>query len=248
MNSLSEKKKAGSFSKTEDLAQFYAALDQLESRIGGKHRLSHCDGRMDWPRHGVYFFFENGELRNDSGNDPRVVRVGTHALTSSSRTTLWNRLSQHRGPVKTGGGNHRGSIFRLLVGETIMERNSEYRIDTWGKGSSAPSPEAIVAEKPLERQVSLVIGEMPFLWLGVDDPPGPQSQRGYIERNAIALLSSYGKNAIDPPSENWLGNHSPREKVKLSGLWNQRHVEDDYDPGFLSVFEDFISQQIEKGS
>ena len=29
--------------------------------------------------------------------------------------------------------------------------------------------------------------------------------RGYIERNAIALLSNYGKPAIDPPSPGWLG-------------------------------------------
>ena len=32
---------------------------------------------------------------------------------------------------------------------------------------------------------------MPFLWLEVPDPPGPDSLRGYIERNAIVLLSNY---------------------------------------------------------
>jgi hypothetical protein len=39
------------------------------------------------------------------------------------------------------------------------------------------------------------------LWLSVDDEPGPQSLRGCIERNAIALLSNYGKLPIDPPSD-----------------------------------------------
>jgi len=247
MDSLSVKKKAGSFLETEYLSRFYSALEQLESSIGRKRRLSHCDGRMYWPKHGVYFFFENSEFRSDSGNGPRVVRVGTHALTSSSKTTLWNRLSQHRGSVKTGRGNHRGSIFRLLIGEALMGRYPEWTVNTWGKGSSAPSPEAIVAEKELEWQVSRVIGEMPFLWLEVDDSPGRQSRRGYIERNTIALLSSYSENAVDQPSENWLGNHSPREKVKLSGLWNQRHVEEDCDSGFLAEFESLVARQVAKG-
>ena len=232
--------------RTNHLARFYSALERLESGVGGKRRLSHCDGRMDWPKRGVYFFFENGELRNSSGDGPRVVRVGTHAVTLGSKTSLWNRLSTHRGFAKTGGGNHRGSIFRKLIGYALMIRHPECAIETWGEGDSAPA-DIRAAEFELEQGTSVVIGKMPLLWLGVDDPPGPQSQRGYIERNAIALLSSYGKNAIDPPSENWLGNHSPREKVKLSGLWNQRHVEEDYDPGFLSVFEDFISRQIKKG-
>ena len=232
--------------RTNHLARFYSALERLESDVGGKRRLSHCDGRMDWPKRGVYFFFENGELRNSSGDGPRVVRVGTHAVTLGSKTSLWNRLSTHRGSARTGGGNHRGSIFRKLVGYALMIRHPECTIETWGEGDSAPA-DIRAAEFELEQGASAVIGKMPLLWLGVDDPPDPQSQRGYIERNAIALLSSYGKNAIDPPSENWLGNHSPREKVKLSGLWNQRHVEEDYDPGFLSVFEDFISRQIKKG-
>ena len=63
---------------------------------------------------------EDGECRSDSGDGLRVVRVGTHALTSSSRTTLWKRLSQHKGQKASGGGNHRGSIFRLLVGSTVL--------------------------------------------------------------------------------------------------------------------------------
>jgi hypothetical protein len=63
---------------------------------------------MVWPKRGVYFFFETGESRSDSGSGPRVVRVGTHALREGSRAKLWTRLSQHQGTITTGGGNHRG--------------------------------------------------------------------------------------------------------------------------------------------
>jgi hypothetical protein len=98
-----------------DLRRLYAALDALEGCIDGKHTLAECHGRMVWPPLGVYFFFEASELRSETGTGPRVVRVGTHGLKAGSGTSLWRRLSQHRGITSTGGGNHRGSIFRLCL-------------------------------------------------------------------------------------------------------------------------------------
>ena len=74
--------------RLRDLRRLYRLLDELERRLGGKRTLAECHGRIDWPRRGVYFFFEAGEIRTDSGTGPRVVRVGTHALTAKSRTTL----------------------------------------------------------------------------------------------------------------------------------------------------------------
>src|SRR5690242_15727990 len=98
-------------------------------------QLGHCHGRLAWPNRGVYFFFESGEERTHSGSGPRIVRVGTHALTPASRTTLWRRLSQHRGASNTEGGNHRGSIFRLLVGAAIKQRRQTSEPSSWGVGS-----------------------------------------------------------------------------------------------------------------
>jgi hypothetical protein len=81
------------------------------------------------------------------------------------------------------------------------------------------------------------VRRMPFLCLPVGDVAGPQSDRGVIERNAIALLSNYGKAVIDPPSPDWLGRHCDRERVRISGLWNNNHVDEAYDPGFLDLME-----------
>ena len=103
------------------LDRFYDLLTRLEKVNGGKRQVARGHGQMDWPKRGVYFFFEDGELRAD-GTTPRVVRVGTHGLRKSS-ATLWSRLSQHRGTVggsMPGGGNHRGSIFRLHVGTALL--------------------------------------------------------------------------------------------------------------------------------
>jgi hypothetical protein len=107
-----------------DLGRLYAVLASLEGRLGGKRTLAECDGRMGWPVRGVYFFFEPGEARSDTGIGPRVVRVGTQALQAGSSTSLWRRLSQHRGITATCGGNHRGSIFRFLVGNAIKSRDA----------------------------------------------------------------------------------------------------------------------------
>ena len=83
-------------------------LASLKERIGGARRLSDCSGRMRWPKRGVYFFMETGEVRSDTGDGSRIVRVGTHALKTGSKTKLWTRLKQHKGVTSTGGGNQPG--------------------------------------------------------------------------------------------------------------------------------------------
>ena len=222
------------------LDRFYSILSALEKSLGGARKLSDCSGRMNWPRRGIYFFFEPGERRSNTGDGSRIVRVGTHAIKSGSGTKLWTRLSQHRGQVLLGGGNHRSSIFRLIVGAALIERDG-HDYPSWGKGRSA-SREVREGEQPLERAVSALIGDMSFLWLSIEDEPGPDSQRGYIERNAIALLSNFGRPPLDPPSLNWLGHFCNRERVRTSGLWNSNHVDDDYDTTSLDTLERLIDQ------
>lgn len=226
--------------RVSHIAEFYQHLDRLEHLCGGARRLVECHGRMGWPHRGVYFFREPGEDRSDSGRGPRVVRIGTHALKSGSQTSIWNRLSQHRGTVSSGGGNHRGSIFRLIVGAALMHRDGQ-SCATWGQGSNAPR---LVREKEqaIEQQVSKQIGDMPFVWLAIDDEAGSDSLRGHIERNSIALLSDTNKKAIDSATDGWLGNSCDRQKVRESGLWNQNHVNERYDPAFLDVFEELIGK------
>jgi len=97
-------------------------------------------------------------------------------------------------------------------------------------------------ELALERDVSQFIGSMPFLWLAIHDDAGPDSLRGYIERNSIALLSNYEKPALDAPSEQWLGRHCDRELVRQSGIWNQKHVDESYEPAFLDRFEQLVTE------
>ncbi len=220
------------------LTRFYEILNQLGQGIG-KHQLKDCHGKMAWPGRGVYFFFEKGEFRPD-GYTPRVVRVGTHAVSSGSKTTLWRRLRTHRGH-RSGTGNHRGSVFRLLIGEALLARDDALtpKLESWGQGKSA-SRGIRQKEAHIERAVSAYIGSMPFLWIDADDGPGVNSIRKVIESNAIALLSGCDKavESSDPPSPTWLGRYSARELVRRSGLWNRQHSEGDYDPTFLELLAD----------
>ena len=202
-----------------DTVRFYDLLDRLAERVGGPRLLKSCRAGMCWPQRGVYFFYEDGEPRSGTGAGLRVVRIGTHGLKKGARGTLWGRLRQHR------SGNHRGSVFRLLVGVALAKRCNILLPESWD-----------VAEEC----ISKYIGRMPFLRLNVNDDPGPDSSRGFIERNAIALLSGYRCPAADPPSAEWLGHYSDRERVRLSGLWNNNHVNGTYDPSFLDEMESWV--------
>lgn len=225
--------------RRQHLITFYKLLDKLESHIGGARKLGDCSGRMDWPRRGVYFFREPGENRSHTGTGPRIARVGTHALTATSRTSLWTRLYGHRGSAKTGGGNHRGSVFREFVGEALIARD-QLDVPTWG--SKPANQQKRQAEHALECTVSQIIGEMSFLWLPIEDAPSREGLRGAIEKNAIALLSNYQKENLDPPSAGWLGHHSKSEKVTKSGLWNRDYVDEErYNTQFLITLEHLIS-------
>lgn len=171
-----------------------------------------------------------------------MVHVGTHAVSSGSRRTLTDRLGQHRGQrggANPGGGNHRGSVFRLHVGTAIIDRaQSRDALPLWGERvprGFRPGDE----EHTHERAVSECIRVLPFLWIEAAGDAGPESVRSQIERRSIALLSNQ-RRPFDPPSARWLGNHSAKPQIRESGLWNVDHVDLLYD-GRLFEFVDDVA-------
>jgi hypothetical protein len=230
--------------RERDIERLYGLLEELEETVGGKQKLKECTGYMDWPDRGVYIFFAPDEYR-ESGDQLRVTRIGTHAVSEGSSTSLWNRLRTHRGAMRgtyEGGGNHRGSVFRKRVGEAFVERDSLHNeYPHWGEGSTAKR-ERRLGELEMEQRVSNYLRDLPFLWLNVDDEPSADSQRAYIERNMIALLSNYQRDAVDSRSGDWLGEHSRSEKIRESGLWNVNHVDEEYDRRVLDRLESAVPE------
>jgi len=211
--------------------------------VGGKRNLGDPKPNLNLPKRGVYFFFSIDETKATT-KQMRVTRIGTHAISEGSKTSLWNRLSTHRGTLtgsRPGGGNHRASVFRKIIGESMIARNNlteDY--SNWGVRKSA-SREIKDEEYKLEKWVSEYIRKLPFLWVEIDDDPNGFINRKVIERNSIALLSNFNKTAIDPRSSEWLGKYSPKVKIKSSGLWNSDHVDKEYNPRFLGLLEKYIN-------
>ena len=83
--------------------------------------------------------------------------------------------------------------------------------------------------------------DQPFLWVNLDDEPSADSDRAYLEQNAIAVLSNYQKQSIDPRDNNWLGQYSQSREIRESGLWNVNHVDEQYDSRFLDLLENAIA-------
>ena len=140
-----------------------------------------------------------------------------------------------------GGGNHRGSIFRLHVGTALLASGDwpKEAKGNWGTGSTAKG-RVREDEFAVEVAVSRHIGSMPFLWLAVDDETGTSSDQRVIEAGAIALLSNTDRSAIDSSSASRLGQFARREAVRTSGLWNVEHVQSSPTSEFLNTLRRHI--------
>ena len=130
--------------------------------------------------------------------------------------------------------------MRFRVGAALINRDNwpDDVAGLWAVRTSAPC-DVRDREYPLELGVSKHIRAMPLLWLAVEDDAGPNSLRGTIEQNAIALLSNYNHqhSLIDPPSADWLGFSAKNPTIGRSGLWNIEHADARHDPAFLDALE-----------
>ncbi|MCA0401557.1 MAG: hypothetical protein LCH38_12160 [Proteobacteria bacterium] len=179
------------------------------------------------PKRGVYLFLDPDEP-NLRRRGPRVVRIGTHAVSAGSQASLRGRLRNHLGP-SNAIGNHRGSIFRLHVGRAMLEAGAGHAsLPSWGDGQDAKT-DIKALEQAHELEVSNYLQRLELVLFDVDDPPSKDSLRARIEAQLIALFSD-GLKVLDRPSSAWLGRHSPVISIRQSGLWNVRGVGARYDP------------------
>ena len=134
----------------------------------------------------------------------------------------------------------------MCIRDRAWQRQQGAQVPSWGQQSARSVAATSLGlslqtvaedEARVETEASRIVRAMPLLWLRIEDVPGPENLRGRIERNSIALLSNRGRPPIDPPSAAWLGHQSGRPRVRESGLWNNNHVDEDYDPAFLDTLE-----------
>lgn len=160
------------------------------------------------PQNGIYVLFEKGELAH--GAD-RIVRIGTH----TGKNQLPSRLEQHF--IKE---NKDRSIFRKNIGRAILHRErdsflAQWEIDLTERKAKEKYAGLVDPRKlqEVERRVTEYIQRnFRFVVFRVDD----NAKRLHWESRIISTVSLCEECR---PSEKWLGLHSPKAKIRESGLW-----------------------------
>ncbi|GMO14827.1 MAG: hypothetical protein Pg6A_00700 [Termitinemataceae bacterium] len=162
------------------------------------------------PEQGIYALFETGETAH-SGD--RITRIGTH----TGKGNLCARLKEHFITE-----NKDRSIFRKNIGRALLCKAGDdflnyWEIDLTSKTTKDEWVEKIDMEKQqqVEKDVTNYIQKnVSFVVIKIDD----KDKRLELESRLISTVSLCGE---CKQSAHWLGNHSPKEKIRKSGLWNE---------------------------
>jgi hypothetical protein len=163
---------------------------------------------IDLPDNGIYVLFEEGEHAH--GNR-RIVRVGSHTGTNQLRS----RLIQHFvSEVKDR------SIFRKNVGRCLLNRDNDPFLASWELDLTSRDARVAYAgkidfakQKEIECQVSEYIrSHFTFVVFEIPD----KDKRIELESKITSTISLCTDCV---PSKKWLGCHSPKAKIRESGLW-----------------------------
>ena len=160
------------------------------------------------PPNGIYVLFEKGEKAH---NNDRIVRVGTHTGDDQLRYRLWQHFINE---------NKDRSIFRKNIGRALLNKENntflkQWEIDLTTRKAKNLHKSKIDFEqqkeiegrvtKYLQNNFSFVVFEVP-----------KKENRLKIESKIISTISLCHD---CQPSKNWLGLHSPKEKIRKGGLW-----------------------------
>ncbi|MCL2116418.1 MAG: DUF5655 domain-containing protein [Methanobrevibacter sp.] len=194
------------------------------------HRLFNNTKRYEFPfsekipKNGIFVFFEKGE--KFQGED-RIVYVGSNVKE--------NRLAKMLNYIFKDG-NRDNTVFRKNIGKSLLtkEDNKYFKkfnispsskimkmwdmdLKEFSEEYSADSPENEQI-KNIEEMVSQYIQEhFSFSIVEIN----PKLKRLHLKSKIISSLSLSNESK---PSDEWLGNDSPREKIRNSGLWLEQHL------------------------
>jgi hypothetical protein len=162
--------------------------------------------RTRLPFDGIYVLFEAGE---ESHGGARIVRVGTH----TGDRQLPSRLMQH-----FVNENKDRSIFRKNVGRALLNRTQDaflagWELDRTSRAARSGAPVDAAKLRAVEAEVSRYLRDrLAFVVFDVAD----KSARLMLESKIISTLSFCEE---CKPSAEWLGRHSPKSRIRESGLW-----------------------------
>jgi hypothetical protein len=123
---------------------------------------------------------------------------------------------------------HERSIFRKNIGRALLGRDNDEYLSVWELDFTSKtgrqrfgSLRDIDKEKQLEAQITQILREtFSFRHLVIE---GQERRMGSGGLEA-ALIGTVAGCKLCKPSASWLGKHSPKAKVRQSGLWLAQHL------------------------
>ena len=165
------------------------------------------------PYNGVYIVFEEGELAH--GTD-RIVRVGSH----TGQNKLPSRLREH-----FINENKDRSIFRKNIGRALLNKDQDPFLKQWELDLTTRQSRKVyqsIIDFGKQRNIEIRVTEyirshFSFVVFQVDE----QQKRLALEKKLISTVSRCDECV---PSENWLGLHSPKLKIRQGKLWQTNEL------------------------
>lgn len=189
------------------MSELCAALHHLTRK---KVRIGFPFAPSAIPPNGIYLLFEKGEKGH--GGD-RIVRVGTHRGDDN----LFSRLREHF-LVE----NKDRSIFRKNVGRALLAKDDDPFLTQWEfdltsrKGKIANAGKVDPKKKDATEQRATRYIQDRFSIVIIPVGRGTKARLTLEER----LISTVSLCRACKPSKQWLGNRSPVERIRESGMWN----------------------------
>ena len=160
------------------------------------------------PKNGIYVLYEAGETAHGAN---RIVRVGTH----TGKNQLRSRLKQHFVNEQKDR-----SIFRKNIGRALLNRDNNSFLDQWEidlTTREAKTKHGPVIDRAKQSAVEHMVTEViqkhfHFAVFRMEE----KHKRLELEARMIATISRCEDCG---PSQQWLGLHSPKTKIRNSGLW-----------------------------
>lgn len=189
-------------------AHAICACEELHMLCKNARKYNYPFNASEIPRNGIYVMFEKGECGHEG---ERIVRIGTHTGDDQLRS----RLKQHFEME-----NKDRSIFRKNLGRAMLNSENNDYLEIWNLDSTSKKERdkfLNIRNKEFEKELEAKISEyiqknFTFAIILEED----KKKRLELESKLISTVSLCLKCKA---SNLWLGNKSPVEKIKNSGLW-----------------------------
>lgn len=176
--------------------------------FNGMKKYSFPFNEQEIPENGIYILFEKDEFAHSIN---RIVRIGTHTGNNQLRSRLFQHFLNE---------NKDRSIFRKNIGRALLNKDKDPFLGQWeidlttkkAKELYSNSVDSIKQEETEGRVTKYIQDNFSFVVFQLDN----KDKRLEIESKIISTVSLCEE---CKSSENWLGNSSPKGKIRKSGLW-----------------------------